>query len=85
MAIKIDGRIVNSKSKRKPPIKKLLTLVGKPVWWIKEGELWEGRVLSDVNGEALVNAKCRHYSQAGNSPEEKSVSSSLLTINKDVY
>jgi len=88
MAIKINWQIVNSKGKIKPlkkAIKKLLTLEGQNVWIVKEGELWEGKVLSDENWIATVSAINKHYSQAWNSPEEIIVPSSLLNISKDVY
>lgn len=88
MAIKINGEIVNSKGKvkvRQDKKKPTFSLVGKNVWWIKEGTLWEGNVLSDKNWVAIVEAKSRHYSEAGNSPEEKEVDTKILSINKDVY
>ena len=88
MAIKINWQIVNSKGKikkQKTIKKKLLTLEGQNVWIVKEGELWEGKVLSDENWIATVSAINKHYSQAWNSPEEIIVPSSLLNISKDVY
>ena len=81
MAIKLNWQIVNSKGKVKfsqTKGKKIFSLVWQNVWWIKEWTLWEGNVLSDDKGIAIVEAKSRHYSEAGNSPEEKEVETKLL-------